>query len=237
MTDKISKVRRIMEIGSAILIIIFPIILMTAFALHFDNIADFFIIEWRYTGESAPELMSVFSDSYTRFRMWVLPHYLPFLAIPLQVVLALTLARVIFKERPWLALLGSTFATFGAVFMGGVFGAWTSFAAVGNVESDQIQQSIPALQALITREGPLLLTTILSAFSMVGMFILGVGLYLSTYVKKWSGVLFFIGNVLILIFMDLDNWMFLGALLMLIAIIPISMKLLRDGFPLANLSK
>ena len=44
-----------------------------------------------------------------------------------------TIGYVLFERAPWFALIGSAFTVTGAVFLGGVFAAWLSFAALGSV--------------------------------------------------------------------------------------------------------
>lgn len=74
-----------------------------------------------------------------------------------------------------------------------------------------------------------MLSSVLSAFTFLGMIVLGFGLYHSRIAPRWSAALFILGNVLVLAFIDLDNWMFIGALLMLVGILPLGMKLFHSG--------
>jgi hypothetical protein len=57
--------------------------------------------------------------------------------------------------------------------------------------------------------------------------VLAVGLFFSRIVPKWSAILIFIGNLTILVFMDLDNLMLIGAFVMLLGMLPTSLKLLK----------
>ena len=74
-------------------------------------------------------------------------------------------------------------------------------------------------------QGTLLLSSALSALTIVGMIVLGFGLYQSRITPRWAAVLYISGNILILAFMDIDNWMLVGAFLMLVGLTPLSMKL------------
>jgi hypothetical protein len=76
-------------------------------------------------------------------------------------------------------------------------------------------------------QGSLLLTSLLSALSLVGMMILSAGLFLGRVVPRGAAALIFLGNLRILVFIDLDNWMFIGALLMLLGMVPIARRMFR----------
>ena len=75
-----------------------------------------------------------------------------------------------------------------------------------------------------------MMITSLSAFSILGLIILAMGLLRGQIVPKWASTLILIGSLFILVFMDLDNWMFLGSLLIFVGMLPISLKLLRNKF-------
>jgi hypothetical protein len=162
-------------------------------------------------------------------RLYTIPHLVGYLGLPLLISTALCLSSILFKKRPWFALVGASLACIGAIYMGGVFGTWLSFAAIGNVTAAQVEGAIPALEALTKMQGALLLTSILSALSLLGLMVLAVGLFISRIVPRWSAIMIFIGNLMIIAFMDLDNLMFIGAFIMLLGMAPISLKLLKKG--------
>jgi hypothetical protein len=202
---------------------------MLAFALHFDNISEFFEFRLRYEPNSASEFMATLSNP-NEVTQYTVAHGVGYLSLPLLVGTGFCLGYVLFRTKPWISIIGTSLACTGAIYMGGVFGSWLSFAAIGNVASDQIQGAIPVLEVLTEMQGPLLLTSMLSALSLVGIMVLAVGLFLGRVVPRSSAALIFIGNLTILVFTDLDNWMFIGALLMLLGMAPISWRLLTKGF-------
>lgn len=218
-----------MRMAGGIILVLFPLALMLAFALHFDTVSEFFEFKLRYEPNTAGEFMATLSDP-NEASQYTVAHGVGYLSLPLLVGTGLCLGYILFKTKPWTAIVGTSLACTGAIYMGGVFGSWLSFAAIGNVASDQIQGAIPALEALTEMQGPLLLTSMLSALSLVGLIVLAVGLFLGRVVPRWSAALIFIGNLLIMVFTDLDNWMFIGALLMLLGMAPISWRLLKQGF-------
>jgi hypothetical protein len=219
-------VKKIMRIAGGISLVMLPLMLMVAFSLHFDSLSDFFVFKLRYEPRTASEFMSTLRNP-TELRQYTTAHWVGYLNLPLLISTALCLAYILFEKRPWLALVGASLTCIGAIFMGGVFGSWLSFAAIGNVTTDQVQGAIPALEALTTMQGALLFTSILSALSLLGIMVLAVGLFFSRIVPKWSAILIFIGNLTILVFMDLDNLMLIGAFVMLLGMLPTSLKLLK----------
>jgi hypothetical protein len=223
--SKTQKVRSALQTGGSLMLLVFPLVLMIAFGLHFTSIEEFFVFRLRYEPRTASEFMANLTGP-ARMRLYTLPHLVGYLDLPLLIGAALFLGSVLFEERPWVAVLGVVSAAVGAVYMGGVFGSWLSFGAVGNVGPDQVAGAIPALEALTEMQGPMLLTTTLSGLGLLGLMVLGGGLFFTNVVPKWSPALIFLGNLMILVFMDLDNWMLIGALMMLIGGLPISLPYL-----------
>lgn len=213
-------------IGGASLIL-FPLILMAAFAMHFQSIGDFFVFKFKY--EQAPiEKTVTMLMGPDALRNFTAPHLVAYFAVPLMILAALTLGYVVFWEKPWLAFIGTTLTLVGSVFLAGVFAAWLSFSAIGNMPANQAESAASAFKVLTEMQGPLALTTFLSVLSLLGFLILSVGLFSSRIVAKWSPSLIFIGNLMIIVFMDLDNWMFIGALLILLGMLPISLRLIKS---------
>ncbi|MBW8011815.1 MAG: hypothetical protein FVQ83_11355 [Chloroflexi bacterium] len=230
---KNQKAQNILKKISGISLILFPLILMVAFGMHYDNLSDFFTFKLRYEPNSVQGLMSTLTGP-NRDRLFTNPHMLAYFSVPFLMISGMYMGYVLFKQKPWYAIIGVLNTLVGGVYLGGVFAAWLSFAAVGNLAPDQIAGAIPALEALTEMQGPLALTTYLSALSLIGLMVLAVGLYASQIVPKWAASLIFTGNLLIMVFIDLDNWMFIGALMNLIGTLPLSLPLLFKNQPAAS---
>lgn len=228
MTHKNTPADAIRIVGSISLIVL-PMLLAIAFALHYTALSDFFEFRLVKPPYSAERLLHTLTSPDGGFRHYTLPHLVGYLALPLFIPASLALASAIVERAPWHALLGAALTCFGVVFMGGVFGAWMSFAAVGGVSGEAASNLLPVLQALTTMQGSLMLSSVLSAFTFLGMIVLGFGLYQSRIAPRWSAALFILGNVLVLAFIDLDNWMFVGALLMMVGMLPLGMRLFHSG--------
>lgn len=227
--ERTERARAFMRMAGAVCLVLFPLALMLAFALHFDSVSEFFVFRLRYEPNTPSEFLATLADP-NEASQYTAAHGVGYLSLPLFIATGLCLSYILFKAKPWIALAGASLVCTGAIYMGGLFGTWLSFAAIGNVTPNQIQGAIPVLASLTEMQGPLMLTTILSALSLVGMLVLAVGLFLGRVVPRWSAAMIFIGNLMILVFTDLDNWMFIGALVMLIGMAPISWMLLKQGF-------
>ncbi|HET8538381.1 MAG TPA: hypothetical protein VFL83_00785 [Anaeromyxobacter sp.] len=194
----------------------FPAVLVLAFALHFAGEftpAQALELELRYVQPPPERFMEVFrSGSALDF---VLPHLLVYLALPLLVPGVLAFAAPLFRARPRLAVAGAATSLAGLVFMGGVFGSWLSFSAIGRVGADQVEGAVPALAALIRGSSMLTLTSLLGGLSLLGIVVLAAGLLRTRAVPRWQPALVLAGNAVILAFMDLDNLMLVGAALWL----------------------
>ncbi len=220
------KVILLMKRIGGVSLILAPFALIIGFAMHFQNIGEFFVFKLKYiqvpVGETVKMLMS--SDAAGNF---INPHLVAYLAVPFMIFASLAIGYLIFKQKPWIAFIGTVMTVIGSVFIGGVFAAWLSFAAIGNMPMDQFEYAVSAFKELTTMQGALALISYLSIFSLLGFMVLAVGLFKSSVVPKWSASLVFIGYLTIIAFMDLDNLMLVGAVLVLIGSIPISKRFFK----------
>jgi hypothetical protein len=229
---------KVIRIAGSISLLALPLLLATAFALHYTRLSEFLAFSFSKPAYSPAHLLNTLSSADGGFRLYTLPHMVGYLSLPLFISMALIIAVVTFRKTPWHALLGAALTGIGVVFLGGVFGAWLSFAAVGNISGETAPNLVAVLKALTNMQGPLMISSVLSAFAFLGLIVLGFGLYQSRTVPRWSAVLFILGNAMILAFMDMDNWMFIGAVLMLLGMLPLAARLYhaesQDWFPAAK---
>ena len=122
-----SAARKTLRIGGALSLVLFPFMFMVVFALNVNDPAE--IVEFRLRHEPyvAAEIMQELRDPIASQRYYVLPHLLGYLAMPLLVAAALTLAYVSFRTQPWFAIVGATMTCTGAIFMAGMLAMWLSF--------------------------------------------------------------------------------------------------------------
>ena len=209
----------------AISLIVFPTILIIAFAMHFMGefgIRDFFDFKFSYIQPSPERFMELFRSN--RILDFILPHLIVYIALPFAVPAIAYLGKFLIDKNPVLTIISAALTIIGTVFMGGIFGSWLSFVAIGNVPAEQVSVSIPALTALIQSNKFLEMTGVLAGFSLIGFILISLGLFIYRAIPRWQASLILIGNLMIIMFMDLDNLMFIGAILWLIGGVPLSIR-------------
>lgn len=222
-----------MRILGSLSLVLGPLGLAIGWALNYDslaafidfNIANLYLTEGR--SASTEQFLATITSPDGGFRSFALPHYFVYVSMPIFIAASLYLARSLFGRTPWLALIGAALTTIGAVYFIGVLGAWLSFPAIATIPVGQPADLLPIVAAVSRVQGILLVSTILSVLLPVGMTVLGVGLLRSRIVPRRFAVLVIVGNVLILAFGGVENWMVVGALLMLIGLSPLVIRGLR----------
>lgn len=222
-----------MRIAGSLSLVLAPLGVAIGWALNYDSLAAFFDFNlanlYLTEGRSASveQFLATITSPDGGFRLFALPHYIVYVTMPVFIAASLYLARSLFGRAPWLALIGATLTSIGAVYFIGVLGAWLSFPVIATIPVGQPADLLPTLAALSRVQGILLVSTILSIFVMLGMLVLGVGLLRSRIVPRRFAVLVILGNLLILAFGGVENWMVVGALLMLMGLSPLAIQGLR----------
>ncbi|MDJ0926639.1 MAG: hypothetical protein QNJ73_03225 [Gammaproteobacteria bacterium] len=219
--------RSVLRIGGSLSLVLFPLMFMSVFALHMESPAEIVQLKLQHDPYVAQEIMQGLADRPRTQRFYVLPHMLGFLSMPVLVAAALTLGYILFPRKPWFAIVGAAMTIAGAVFMGGMLSMWLGFAAIGRVPAEQFTAATTALAAMIEMQGPLLWATVLTGLSLFGLMVLAIGLFQSELVPRWTAVLIFGGSLMMSIFIDLDNLMFLGASATLVGMAPIAARVFR----------
>jgi hypothetical protein len=219
-----------LRIGGSLALVLFPLMFMAVFALHIDSRDEILRLKWRHDPYLAPDIMATLRDRPRAQRYYVLPHLIGYLSMPVLIAAALCLGAILYRVKPGWAIVGATMSCTGAVFMAGMLAMWLGFAAIGNVPAAEVPGATAALEALIEMQGPLLWSTILTGLSLVGLMVLAVGLFVGGVVPKWSAALIFAGCLMMCLFIDLDNLMFVGAFLTLCGMAPIARRLLAGAF-------
>jgi len=222
--------RRFMHIVGSLSLILAPLGVAVGWALNYPSLSTFFTFDkftpvylLSGTSDSVTQFLATITSADGGFRLFLFPHYIIYAAMPLFIIVSLSLAYMLFRKAPWHALIGATITSVGAVHFIGVLGAWLSFPAITNTPVDQLPNLLPVLTALSTPGGALLASTTLSIFVFLGMIILGFGFYKSRIIPRWSAALVIVGNILILAFAGIENFMAIGMLLTLIGLLPLSL--------------
>lgn len=210
---------------TAVLLLIFPFTLLLGFALHFSSLEKFFKFRLVKPTYNAEHMFHMLTGSNPH--LFIVAHAIVFVAIPLMLLVVLVLAYFLYTKSPIMAFVGAAIGIVGCIAMAGVLSAWLSFSAVGRVAPEHYEGAKAALIELTRMQGVLKTVTALSYLTFIGMIILAAGLLQSGLFRVWNMLSIILGSALFLAFMDLDNWMFIGTILILIGLIPVSKKLVK----------
>jgi hypothetical protein len=207
----------------AVMLLVFPLILMLGFALHFSSLESFFRFRLQRPVYHAERMFDMVVRGYSHG--FLVAHFVVYLAVPLMMLVILSLAWLLFRQMPLIAFTGAVVGIIGCVATAGVIAAWLSFPAVGRVSPEYYDGARAALIELTRMTGVLKMITTASYLAFVGMIMLAAGLIRTKMFPLWSMFSIIAGSLLFLLFMDMDNWMFIGSVLILIGLIPVSRKI------------
>jgi hypothetical protein len=208
-------------------LLIFPCLFILVFLLHFRHPADFFHFRLHYSPRAPEQVVAALIRAQNRYPLVHDQHILAYLSLPLMPLCAFAMYIVGRARRP-LASAASMFITVtGTIYLGGIFGMWTAFyRGLGSVDPSQTEGAIATFKAMTANQGAFLLTTTLGKLSMIGL--AAQALTLWGRVNAWAIACILSGAVLFLLFWDLDNWMTVAMLLILIGFVPVRRALVKD---------
>jgi len=205
------------------LLLVFPFTLLLGFAMHFSSLEKFFKFRFVKPAYNAEHMFYMLTGG--KSHLFIVAHAIVFVAIPLMLLVVLVLGWFLYKQSPIMAFVGAVIGVIGCIAIAGVLSSWLSFSAVGRVAPEYYDGAKAALIELTRMQGVLKTVTALSYLTFIGLIILAAGLLQSGVFRKWNMLSIMLGSALFLAFMDLDNWMFIGTILILIGLIPVSRKL------------
>jgi hypothetical protein len=207
----LKRAKRFIKILGAISLVLAPFLSFIGWGIAHESLASFLNFNFTYIPTDATANLTASSDPLLLFRYYLLPHYFIYASMPVYIALGLTLMYATYRKAPWHSFIGSIFSIIGGVYFIGVLGAFLSIP-MGTVDMTNILKVSFALCMLV----------------FVGNILLGISLYKANVSPKWSALLFITGNALILVFPGIENWMSLGSLMMLISMITISDKIIKQ---------
>jgi len=207
-------------------LLIFPCLFILVFLLHFRHPADFFFFFFHYSPRAPEQVVGALIRGQNRYPLVHDQHILAYLSLPLMPLCAFAMYIVGRARRP-LASAASMFITVTCtIYLGGIFGMWTAFyRGLGSVDPSQTEGAIATFKAMTANQGAFLLTTTLGKLSMIGL--AAQALTLWGRVNAWAIACILSGAVLFLLFWDLDNWMTVAMLLILIGFVPVRRALVK----------
>jgi hypothetical protein len=137
--------------------------------------------------------------------------------------------------RPIAAIIGLALTVTGTVYLGGLFGMWAAlFHGMGGIDPQFTDGAIATFASQTAPRGAFLLTTSLAKLALLGFLVQILTLWNIRGIPNWAVIAAALGCALIIGFWDLDNWMLIGAALMLAGFMSIKSYLLLPSIDMTD---
>lgn len=211
---------------AASLLLLFPVLMMLAFLMHFNSVNAFFNFRLTYGTYDAGKLFDALVNG--RGHGFVMAHTVAFFSIPLFFIAILTFGWVLYADMPVFTTISLITGIIGCTAMAALFGAWLSFSGIATLNKSDVEGARAGFIELVKMKGMLKFFTLTSVLCFVSLAMFAAGLLWKKKFRVWPMLCIIVGASLFIIFRDLDNWMFIGAALLLVGFVPVS-KMVREG--------
>lgn len=202
----------------ALALLLFPLLSVLAFALHFHSLSGFFHFRWTRPPYNGEGLFNALVSG--RGHGFFIAHVIVYAAVPFLLVAVLVLSWYLLPHYPWAAFLGAVLGVLGCLAMAGVVSTWLSFASVSTVPLQYYEGARAALVELTRVQGMLKWNTLCSYAIFAGLIVLAVGLWMCRQFPKGNMLCILAGSLLFFLFMDMDNWMLIATILLFFGFLP-----------------
>ncbi len=207
--------------ASAVAMMLFPLLFIGVFVMHFRHPGDFFHFHLHYIPRDPAAVVTWFVHAQNRWPLFSDPHMIGYLGLPLLPLCAYALYTVGRTVRPLLSGIALFTTVAGTIYLGGIFGMWTAFyRGLGNVDPQYTAGAIATFQGMTAPHGAFLVTTTLGKLAFVGLALQAIALLGVRGYPRWAAACVIGGATFFLLFWDLDNWMLIGMALILTGFIP-----------------
>ena len=205
--------------ATAAFALLLPALLVLVFALHLRSLPQ--LLDFRLHYQPAPPDAVVRGLVAHGPRRALLhdPHVIAYLALPLFLVTAIALHRRGSARHPRASACACAITAIGTIYLGGVFGMWTAFYdGLAHVDPRDIDGATAAFAAMTAPRGAFLLTTSLAKLAFAGLALQGLVLWGPALRDRLAASCLAVGSALFLAFWDLDNWMLVGSVLLVVGL-------------------
>lgn len=205
-----------------------PTLLVGIFAMHFRNAERFFDFRWKYVARPPSEVVHALATGMEPPPLLHDPHVMAYLMLPLFMVCASSLYALGRRHRPLASLVAAAVTFTGVIYLGGLFGMWSAFySGLSQVDPRFADGATATFAAMTAPRGAFLLTTALAKLAFVGFALQALCLSSLPALPRWAPWLVVAASALFLTFWDQDNWMLIGATLLLAGFVPMARTLWR----------
>lgn len=214
------QIELIKQVGTALSIILFPVMLLLGFVLH-PNLLSFELIT------DAEKWAEEWRGNF----LFHFGHLLVLFAVPLIIVTSVRFMSLLKGRGEWYGFTGGILGVFGAFMLAVDKGALTlGLTAYQTLTDEQFMNSLPALQVLLDKAGWLWIVWLFLLLPL-GFILQVIGLIKETIIPTWQGMMIIIG-LLLLINPDIEIISALGAVLMCTGFIPLGLRELKGTLEL-----
>jgi len=218
-------IRRIL----AAALLVFPCAFIVVFIMHFRRLANFFEFHMHYVPAPPNRVVAALIGGHNRMPLIHDPHMIAYLALPVIPLCAFALYLLGRSARPIASAITLMITIAGSIYTGGLFGMWTAFyRGLGSVDPANLVGATATFTAMTAPQGAFLVTTSLAKLIMIGLGAQALTLLGTQVTPTWSIISVALGCSTFLAFWDLDNWMLIGTILMLVGFLPMRKALLRE---------
>jgi hypothetical protein len=214
-------------------LLFFPCAFILVFIMHFRHLSNFFQFHAHYEPAPPERVVAALIAAHNRWPLIHDPHMIAYLTLPVIPLCAFALYMLGRNARPVASAITLMVTIAGTIYTGGLFGMWTAFyRGLGSVDEGNLAGATATFAAMTAPQGAFLVTTCLAKLVMIGLAAQALTLLGSRVTPVWSIVFVILGCALFLAFWDLDNWMLIGSVLMLIGFLPMRRALLSNQLSL-----
>lgn len=215
--------------------VLFPLMFIAVFAMHFQHPGDLLHFRSHYVPNDPAKVVTGLVRAQNRWPLFADPHVLGYLGLPLLPVCAYALYVLGRTKRPLLSGVALFVTVTGTIYLGGIFGMWTAFyRGLGNVDPKYTEGAIATFQGMTAPHGAFLITTTLGKLAMIGLALQALILLEVCGMPKWAVACVVLGCILFVRFWDIDNWMLVGVMLIMVGFVPAVGLLRRPAMVGAN---
>jgi len=217
---------RLIRKSQAIALVGLPVLWLAMSLLHFRSLADLLTLRRRYVRRPAEDTVTRLIRAHNSWPMIHDPHWIGYLSLPLLVLGAFGLYGLGRRARPAMAALGVSLTVTGCLYIGGVFGLFTSLMrGLGDVDPQFTEGAIATYAAATADQGAYGLTRTLAELALLGFAVQAAALWPVPRVPRSAIVTTICGCALFLTFWDVDNLMIVGELCLITGALPISREI------------
>lgn len=215
--------------SQAIALVGLPVLWLIMSVLHFRSLEDLLIVRLRYVPHPAADTVNRLIVAHNRWPMIHDPQWIGYLSLPLLVLGAFGLYALGRRVRPAIAALGVSLTVTGCLYIGGVFGLFTSLMrGLGDVDPRFTDGAIATYAAATADHGAYGLTRTLAELALLGLAVQAMALWRAPNIPRWATATIILGCALFLAFWDIDNLMLVGEICLIAGLLPISRELWRN---------